>query len=173
MRPHKHFPVDTLSEGLVEVQTRKLIDAEIYELTSFDMPEITSDNGWLFDWQKELLAGDRKAYKIIVKNNPVIQGLISIEDRKTFLFLPLIETAPHNLGQKKQYKNAPKNLIAFACKRSFESGYDREVAFRPKTKLIAHYKKELEAELLPGGQMFISSENAHKLVSLCYKNFKL
>lgn len=94
-----------------------------------------------------------------------------MQDKGTHFFLPLIETAPHNLGKGKKYLGAPGNLTAFACKRAFEHGYDGAVTFIAKTKLISHYRRVLLAEVLAGPRMKIEGENARKLVSLYFKDF--
>ncbi len=43
------------------------------------------------------------------------------------------------------YFGVPGNLIAFACQIAFEKGYQGNVAFVAKTKLIEHYEKTLGA----------------------------
>lgn len=162
--------IDKLLNCIENVHSGEIYDAEIYELNRRDLSFITTGEGWHFDWGKEL-AMQGKVYKMVIKGEKEIQGLISIEDRQTYLFLPLIETAPHNFGRNKKYRNVPKGLTAFACKQSFEMGYHGEVAFIPKTKLIQHYETELGAIKLPGAHMMIESESAEKLVSLYYKDF--
>jgi len=51
----------------------------------------------------------------------------------------LIESNLFNRGVKKVYFGVPGNLVAFACKLSFDKGYDGYVSFESKTKLITHY----------------------------------
>ncbi len=63
------------------------------------------------------------------------------------------------------------NLVAFACKLSFESGFDGYVAFTAKTELIEHYKQTLTAELIFKDRMTISTIPAKKLVNSYYKNY--
>ena len=55
--------------------------------------------------------------------------------------MPLIESNIFNRGAKKIYLGVPGNLVAFACKVSFENGYDGYVSFESKTKLKEHYQK--------------------------------
>ena len=50
----------------------------------------------------------------------------------------LIESAPFNLGKEKIYLGVPGNLVAFACKLSFQRGGEGYVSFLSKTKLIEH-----------------------------------
>ena len=57
------------------------------------------DGKWLFDWKKEVPRVP--VYKLVTVENPeTIQGLMSGEENKGFLFVPLIENAPHNRGNK-------------------------------------------------------------------------
>jgi len=57
----------------------------------------------------------------------------------------LIESAPFNLGRDKLYLGVPGNLVAFACKLSFQRGGEGYVSFLAKSGLIAHYEKTLGA----------------------------
>jgi len=50
----------------------------------------------------------------------------------------LIESAPFNIGKTKVYLGIPGNLVAFACKLSFQRGGEGYISFIAKTKLIDH-----------------------------------
>ena len=67
-------------------------------------------------------------------------------------------------GDKKIYLGVPGNLVAFACKISFEKGYGGYVSFESKSKLKEHYKKTLKAHFLFGNFMAIDSKAAFKLI---------
>jgi hypothetical protein len=58
-------------------------------------------------------------------------------------------------------------LFATACKESLDAGFDGYVIFIAKTKLISHYIRTLEAQLLDPKRrkMVIKTEAAIKLVS--------
>ena len=62
------------------------------------------------------------------------------------------------------YLGVAGNLFAFACKLSFEKGYDGYVAFDSKSALIDHYKKNLGATHLGEQRMFIETVSALYLV---------
>lgn len=64
------------------------------------------------------------------------------------------------------------NLVAFACKLSFEKGYDRVVSFIAKSQLVDHYKTTLGAKLFAGNRMFIDTREALILVSKYFKDFR-
>jgi hypothetical protein len=95
-----------------------------------------------------------------VNNNEIIQGIISLTDKSDHIFMDLIESAKFNKGKKKLYKGVAGNLVAFACKISFEKGYDGVVSFIPKTQLIDHYTLTLGAKLFGGNRMFIDTREA-------------
>ncbi len=71
----------------------------------------------------------------------------------------------------KLYEGVAGNLMAYACKRSFEKGYDGVVAFLAKTKLIEHYEKSLAAKRIWGQRMFFDSTAAYHLVHTYFKDF--
>ncbi len=76
----------------------------------------------------------------------------------------LIESAKFNRGQGKIYKGVAASLVAFACKISFEKGYDGVVAFAAKSQLIEHYKQTLGAKQFAGNKMYIETKEALNLV---------
>ena len=130
---------------------------------------------WLFDWSSEAKIKDKTVYKLVIVNNPgIIQGLISLQDRGDHIFMHLIESNKFNRGARKIYLGVPGNLVAFACKLSFDKGYEGYVSFESKTKLINHYSQTLGAELLFGNIMAIDTSAAAKLIDQYYpKNFYL
>ena len=62
------------------------------------------------------------------------------------------------------YSGVPGNLVAFACKLSFQRGNDGNVAFLSKSQLIKHYIETLGAIHWGGRLMIIESIAALKLV---------
>jgi hypothetical protein len=81
----------------------------------------------------------------------------------------LVESAKFNLGRHKLYLGVPGNLVSYACKVSFDKGYEGFVAFDSKTALIEHYQKTLGATLIGGRRMYIDTKAAGKLVSQYFK----
>lgn len=168
------FKVDKLTASLEEVSTGQSFATSIYILERSELSSVLKRNGWKFNWKDEFNYDIKTVYKLIADNIPgEIQGLISLSDAGDHLFMPLVETAPHNFGRNKKFYGVLGNLVAFACKLSFEKGYEGEVGFVAKTALIPHYEKELGAKLLMGNRMGIFSTEAKKLVSLYYKDFNL
>ena len=56
----------------------------------------------------------------------------------------LLESAPFNKGKTKMYAGVPGNLVAYACKLSFQRGHEGNVSFF-KTQLVQHYIESLVA----------------------------
>jgi hypothetical protein len=128
-------------------------------------------SNWRFDWKKEFAHPDRTLYKLVIKESPkVIQGLLSMSDLNDHVFVHLIENAKFNQGKGKIYSGVPGNLFAFACKRSFDLGYDGFVAFYPKTKLKEHYMKTLGALPFFHGQLVLNEIAARNLMLQYYNS---
>lgn len=81
----------------------------------------------------------------------------------------LIESALFNIGKDKIYLGVPGNLVAFACKLSFQRGNEGYISFIAKTKLIEHYEKTLGAKHFGGQLMVINTEAALKLTNKYFK----
>lgn len=145
---------------------------EVLPVSRADLKPITKKNGWNFNWKSELEQDDRKVYKLIIIGNEsdIIHGLVSLSIRQGFMFLNLIESAPFNLGSNKLYEGVPGNLVAFACRLSFQSGFEGFVSFIAKTKLIGHYERTLGAKHFGNGLMVIETDVARKLVDTYFKN---
>lgn len=77
----------------------------------------------------------------------------------------LIESAPFNKGKTKVYVGVPGNLVAFACKLSFQRGHEGNIAFLSKSKLVQHYTESLGARPIGGRIMIIETISALKLIN--------
>ena len=108
-----------------------------------------------------------------LNNQKIIQGLISITDKGDHIFLDLIESAKFNKGKSKLYKGVAGNLVAFACKTSFEKGYEGVESFIAKTQLIDYYTETLGAKLFSRNRMFIDTKESQILTTKYFKDFKL
>ena len=159
-----NFKIDKITNSIENTITGEVFDTIISVITKKDTNQILKNN-WLFDWTLELTNRDKEVYKLTTRNNPaIIQGLLSIEDKMDHVFIHLLESAKFNKGKRKLYLGVPGNLVAFACKISFERGYEGFVAFDAKTKLIDHYRETLGASVFRGQRMFIRTEAALKLI---------
>jgi hypothetical protein len=170
LKPRKlDFEIDRLTNSIQNTISGDSFDTEVSSLTS-GQQKLLKKIDWVFDWTKELKDNTKSVYKLTTVENPtIVQGLISIEDRRDHVFMHLIESAKFNKGKSKIYYGVPGNLVAFACKLSMEKGYEGVVSFFAKTKLINYYEVSLRAKLLFGNQMIIDEVNANKLILKYYK----
>ncbi len=167
----QHFVIDKITNSIEDSVSGKSLDTEIHPANKADMKTVLKKNGWRFDWKIEMSNSEKQVYKLIIKDDVTIQGLISVEVMENFIEMHLIENAPHNFGKEKRYLGVAGNLVAFACKLSLENGFNGYVAFTAKTELIEHYQQALSAELLFKNRMAISPYAAKKLVNSYYKTF--
>lgn len=160
------FEVDKLTNSIENVVTGDSFATEISIVTIADLKSITKKQKWLFDWKFEYKQPERDVYKLtIVNNQQVIQGLISIEIKADHVYMHLLESAPFNKGKAKVYAGVPGNLVAFACKLSFQRGHEGNVSFFSKTQLIQHYIDSLGAMHVGGRIIIIDSIAALKLIN--------
>jgi len=82
----------------------------------------------------------------------------------------LVESSPFNKGNAKVYSGVPGNLVAYACKLSFQRGHEGNVSFISKTQLVEHYEKTLGAFHFGGRIMIIETQSALKLINKYFKN---
>jgi hypothetical protein len=164
------FLVDKLTKSIENVITGDSFTTEISYLQKTDLPQVSKNKKWVFDWKKELSFNDREVYKLTIQNNPkIIQGLVSLRIENDHIYMPLIESAPFNKSRNKIYLGVPGNLIAYVCRLSFQKGFEGFIAFHSKTKLIEHYSKTLGAKHFGGLLMIIDTEAAKKLVDKYFK----
>ena len=162
--------IDKITNSIENTITGEVFDTAISQLTTKDL-NILVKSQWQFDWGKELSDKTKMVYKLTTVNNPtIIQGLLSIEDKMDHYFMHLIESAKFNRGKDKIYVGVPGNLIAFACKVSFDYGYQGFLAFDAKTSLIKHYEETLHATRFHGLRMFIETNAAIRLISHYFKS---
>lgn len=167
------FIIDKLTNSIENTVTRDSFRTNITLLSRLDLKTIIKKNGWLFDWKYELIQPEREVYKLtIVGNDNIIQGLVSIEIKPDHVYMHLVESAPFNKGKSKMYLGVPGNLVAFACRLSFQRGFDGNVSFVSKTKLINHYTQSLGAVHIGGRLMIIDSRAALKLINKYFKNIE-
>jgi len=165
------FVVDNLTNSIENVLTGDSFPTDISLITKTDLKIATKKIGWVFNWIEEYKRPERDVYKLtIVNNQNIIQGLISLEVKSDHIYMHLLESAPFNKGKEKVYSGVPGNLVAFACKLSFQRGHEGNVAFISKTQLIDHYIETLGAIHLGGRLMIIETNAALKLLNKYFQN---
>lgn len=167
------FEVDKLTNSIENAISGELFDTLISMLKPADSKQIKKTE-WAFNWQTEIKDKTKMVYKLTTINNPdIIHGLISLTDKGDHIFMDLIESAKFNKGKAKLYRGVAGNLVAFACKVSFEHNYEGVVSFIAKTQLVKHYEETLGAKLFGGSRMFIDTKEAFILTTKYFKDYKL
>ncbi len=166
-----NFEIDKLTNSIENIVTGDSFPTEISLITQTDAKALTKKNGWQFNWKSELKQPSREVYKLTIANNiSIIQGLLSLEVRSDHVYLHLLESAPFNKGKTKVYAGVPGNLVAFACRFSFQRGHEGNVAFVSKSQLVNHYIQILGAIHIGGRVMIIETKAALKLINKYFKN---
>lgn len=161
--------IDKLTNSIENTFSGDVFDTDIFQLFAKDSKQINKVD-WQFMWLEQVKLTDRNVYKLVIKDNPkIIQGLISLSDQSDHIYMHMIESAKFNKGKTKVYSGVPGNLVAFACKLSFEKGYDGYIAFDAKTVLVKHYQKTLFATHFKGTKMMIETPAANRLINQYFK----
>ncbi|MHB1921658.1 MAG: hypothetical protein ACYCOO_05420 [Chitinophagaceae bacterium] len=165
------FEIDKLTNSIRNVISGDSFSTEVSRFTNVDLKQTTKKNGWGFNWKCEFDDNAKEVYKLTIVNNPnVIQGLLSLTIEPDHVYMNLLESAPFNRGRKKLYEGVAGNLVAYACKLSFQHGFDGYVSFIAKTKLIDHYIKTLGAILFGGQLMILNKIASNNLIDKYFKN---
>ncbi len=168
---HLDFIVDKLTNSIENTVSGDSFQTEISTFTIKDLKQVAKKSGWQFNWKQEIANNNREVYKLtIVNNTHIIQGLISFTIKFDHIYMNLIESAPFNLGRNKIYDGVAGNLVAFACKVSFQRGFNGFISFTAKTKLIEHYEKTLGAYHFGNNLMILETKSSLKLVEKYFKN---
>ena len=165
------FIIDKLTNSIENVITGDSFSTDISILANNDLKTVSKKNGWLFNWRDEFKEPARDVFKLTIVNNPtIIQGLISLEVKTDHVYMHLVESSPFNKGKTKIYAGVPGNLVAFACKLSFQRGHEGNVSFLSKNQLVEHYEKTLGAFHFGGRIMIIETQAALRLINKYFKN---
>ena len=159
------FEFDKLTNSIENVVTGDSFLTDVSVITLADLKTITKKNNWQFDWKSEYKQPEREVYKLTIVNNQlIIQGLVSLEIKSDHVYMHLVENAPFNKGRIKMYAGVAGNLVAFACRLSFQRGHQGNVSFHSKTQLVQHYIDSLGATHVGGRIMIIHTVAALKLI---------
>ena len=165
------FEIDKLTNSIQNTVSGDSFPTEVSRLTKTDLKQVTKKNGWSFNWKTELDDNTREVYKLTISNNPnIIQGILSFTIEPDHIYMDLLESAPFNRGKNKLYEGVAGNLVAYACKVSFQNGFDGYLSFTAKTNLIDHYIKTLESYNFGGHLMIITTIAANRLIDKYFKS---
>jgi hypothetical protein len=168
---HNYFVIDRLTNSIINTISGDSFATEVSLFLKSDLKDIKKKRGWLFDWSIELKSTDREVYKLTITSNlNVIQGLASLTVKPDHVLIHLIENAPFNRGKDKLYEGVPGNLVAYACRLSFQRGGEGFVSFHAKTNLVDHYIKTLGALHYGNQLMVIETDAATNLVNKYFKS---
>ena len=79
--------IDGLTNSIQDRLTGEILETDVFEAT---LDDIKTLKNWQFDWQKEF--NQFKVYKLVIRHEPTtIQGLISLQVRKNFVYASLME----------------------------------------------------------------------------------
>lgn len=166
----QNFIIDSLTNSILNTISGDSFQTEVIRLNKHDLKLITKQKGWNFNWKAEYDNIEKEVYKLcIVNNNNILQGLLSVSIEQDHVFMNLLESAPFNIGKNKIYEGVAGNLVAYACKISFQKGFDGYVAFTAKSRLIEHYEKALGAYHFNNQRMIIETNAARILVEKYFK----
>ena len=164
------FEIDKLTNSIENAISGEVFDTHISQISE---TRKIKKSDWVFEWHSEIKSNSKSVYCLTTLNNQkIIQRLISITDKGDHIFMDLIESAKFKKGKGKLYKGVASNLVAFACKTSFEKGFEGYVSFTAKTQLIEHYQKSLNAINFGGQLMIINTLSANTLIDKCFKKTK-
>jgi len=164
------FIIDRLTNSILNTISGDSFQTEVIRLSKSDLKHITKTKGWNFNWKQEFEEIKKEVYKLTIVNNPIIiQGLLSVTIEQDHVFMVLLESTPFNIGKQKIYEGVAGNLVAYACKISFQKGFEGFVSFTAKTRLIDHYEKTLGAYHFKNHRMIIDTQAARILVEKYFK----
>ena len=138
--------IDSLTPCLREVATGRIFQTN-FSVAEYDEVIVLREQGWKFNWTDKALESTI-VYKLTIRNDEVIQGLIAvgIDKSQHAIHVILVESAPHNLQSDKQYEGVGGHLFAIAIKLSFELGFGGFVYMDAKNEELAeHYSQKLGA----------------------------
>ena len=159
--------IDKLTPCLEETETGKIFQTIFSLATSEDLNGL-KEKGWLFDWEDDALK-PTNIYKLLIKGDDTIQGLVAAEVVRGAVYVHIVETAPHNRSANKKYNGVGGHLFAIAMKLSFANGFEGYIYFDAKNmELVNHYAKMLGATRLPTRihdyRMEVLEEEAQKII---------
>ena len=167
-----NIEIDKLTPCLEKISTGKIVNT-IYSKALEN--ELNSLIGWNFKWS-EISKNKFEIFKLNAENDDRIQGLIAIANAAAdkAVYVKIAESAPHNLGDNKEYLGVGGHLFAIAVTRSFELGYGGFIYMDAKNlKLVKHYSKVLGASFIGSPHPFrmaVDEQAAARLIE--YYNFR-
>ncbi len=146
-RSGEHYPI-----SFVTLQPRDLI-------------HMKKVDGWQrgFNWSTYFKLPSVEIYKLMVLGSNQVQGAIALEIQTGYVEIHLVESAPSNRGEEREFYDVGPTIFAFACNRSIEIGGEGFVSFTAKSGLIDHYRHSLGAkQMTPNSLRMVIDDVAAK-----------
>lgn len=139
--------IDKLTPCLIEVSTGAIKQTTFSLATAKDTLALQS-RGWHFNWAaRDLMRSN--IYKLQLKGDSVIQGLVATEFFRGAVCVNLAESAPHNRPSNKLYEGVGGHLFAIAIKLSMAVDCGGYIFFDAKNiELARHYEETFGANLV-------------------------
>lgn len=162
--------IDRFTPCLVHTRMGEIVNTKYSVAQKSELKDLKK-SGWNFNWSaKDLASTD--IYKLTLENDDKIQGLIAVTDfpKDRALYINLAESAPHNIGDSKEYEGVGGHLFAIAAKESLDRGYGGFLFLDAKNiDLVQYYQEKFGATLLGMPhpyRMFIDEIHANKLLGI-------
>jgi hypothetical protein len=131
---------------VLNLETGKKARALIDRAGAYDLVTVRNDTKRFssgFNWS---LSKSTEIYKLRLENEKTILGLMSIREENdvsiSAIKIELLEVSSENIGSKKKFDRIAGCLIAWACKISFDRGYEGNMFLVPKSNLITHFSSK-------------------------------
>lgn len=158
--------IDGFSNSVINKNTGRTLKTIFIPANQSIINKLRKVNGWNFDWYREFQMKSRNVEILTLKKNKsIILGLISYEILEDYLHVHLVESSPENIGKNKKYIGIGSNLFAYACWISKINGFEGNISFFSKTRLIKHYQLTLGAIDLGKGKMIIHEYQSEFLIN--------
>jgi hypothetical protein len=160
--------VDKLTPCLINTATNKIVPTVFSVATKYDIEGIQR-KGWAFNWNDSTLE-KVNIYKLMVKGDNAIQGLVATEVFRGAVYVNILESAPHNRGENKLYEGVGGHLFAIAMRLSMSLGFGGYIFFDAKNlELVKHYSETIMANKINSPvhlyRMEVQEENAEKIIN--------
>lgn len=152
-------------------QTHEIFEARIDRIMPGQRIMVGRPN-FDFSWKAEISNPERQVFKLTTAlNSSKISGLLSLTPQQGSICMNLLESARFNRSPNKQYLRVAGNLIAYACRLSYQMGNDGYVYFDAKTSLIDHYRQAYGATQFGRQLMAIEPAAAYRLLDYYHRGF--
>ena len=116
--PPINVVVDELTPCLTHRLSLENYDTHVDLFNESDLQQVCD---WQFQWDmffRNVEFQNAEVFKLLIKGQHRIEGLISLEPDDNFIFVHLVESAPWNVGSDMQeFIGVGAHLFAFACKK--------------------------------------------------------